>query len=61
MMETKWFKMLKNIETHWIFFMDLLRRILAKYMPLLAKWLWIVQATKLPRYLVSTFFSMSIK
>jgi hypothetical protein len=34
-METKWFKILKNVETRWIFFMDLLRRILAKYMPLL--------------------------
>jgi hypothetical protein len=60
MMETKWFKMLKNVETRWISLIDLLKIILAKYMPLLAKWLWIAQATKLPRYLASTFFSMSI-
>jgi hypothetical protein len=60
MMETKWFKMLKNVETCWISLMDPLRIILAEYMPLLAKWLWIVQVTKVPRYLASTFFSIFI-
>jgi hypothetical protein len=38
MMEIKWFKMLKNVETCWISLMDPLKRIIAKYMPLLAMW-----------------------
>jgi hypothetical protein len=38
MMEIKWFKMLKNVETCWISLMDPLKRIIAKYMPLLATW-----------------------
>jgi len=56
MMEIKWFKMLKNVETHWISLMDPLRRILAKYMPFLATWLWIAQATKLPCF--NLFFNV---
>jgi hypothetical protein len=37
MMETKGFKMFKNVKTRWIFLLDPLRRILLKYKPLLAK------------------------
>jgi hypothetical protein len=36
-METKGFKMLKNVKIHWTFLLDLLKRVLEEYMPFLAK------------------------
>jgi hypothetical protein len=59
-METKGRKMLKYVKTRGISLLDHLRRILVEYMPFLAKILWTIQTTKLPRHLASTFFSMFI-
>jgi len=60
MMETKEFKMFKNVKTCWISLLNLLKIILIEYRPFWPRWLWRVQATKLPKYFVSTLNSMFI-
>jgi hypothetical protein len=37
MMESKGFKMFKNVKTQWIYLLDTLQRIFLEYKPLLAK------------------------
>jgi hypothetical protein len=59
-METNELKMFKNVKTCWISLLDLLKIILIEYRPFWPRGLWTVQATKLPKCFVSTFFSMFI-